>query len=154
QSLAFSPDGKTLAVGNRLRASLWEVPTGKKLHELSQLKVPIHTVAFSPDGKTLAAGGESMGGFPAPTIGLWNVATGKERGQIGRPLEPTLDFAFSPDGKRIVVASTNALEVWGTATGKRLSQREVRIPFLTYAFSPDGKTAASYGNAMKTEALE
>jgi len=77
RSLAFSPDGKTLASASH-EVKLWDVATGA---ELRTLKWPPETlpkivsakaassVAFSPDGQTIAAGS----GF---SITLWNVATG------------------------------------------------------------------------------
>ena len=76
-SVAFSPDGKTLAAGYGLiglRGSvvLWDVATRKRLAE-DPLRVEegnVQSVAFSPDGKTLAAGhGGGVGG-----VVLWDVA--------------------------------------------------------------------------------
>jgi WD40 repeat protein len=49
-SLAFSPDGKTLAGGRRL----WDVATGQEI-ENSHTGF-VHSVAFSPDGHLLASG--------------------------------------------------------------------------------------------------
>jgi len=72
-SVAFSPDGKTLASGSGEDIQLWDVATGKEQATLQEgHNGYVRSVAYSPDGKTLASGSDDM------TIKLWDVATGKE----------------------------------------------------------------------------
>src|SRR5262249_27938434 len=80
-SLAFTPDGKTLAVpvGNKVR--LLETETGKELASLDA-GVYVDVLAFAPDGKTLAAAGvEWEPGTNAtrvlPRVTVLDVKTGK-----------------------------------------------------------------------------
>jgi Tol biopolymer transport system component len=57
RTLAFSPDGKTLATGaddNLVR--LWDVASGKELLKLKGHTRSVHQVAFSPDGDLLVSG--------------------------------------------------------------------------------------------------
>src|SRR5260221_7379502 len=64
-SLAFSPDGKTIASGDSDNTvSLWDAKTGSKEGDLIPplslslgIRTNITAVAFSPDGQTLASGG-------------------------------------------------------------------------------------------------
>lgn len=105
-SLAFSPDGSRLAVGelaNTVR--LWEVATGNEVATLDVGGAPngfVWAVAFSPDGKFLASG-ESDG-----RVTLWDAATL----QASRTLPPHADavttLAFSPDGHWLASGSVDA----------------------------------------------
>src|SRR5947209_4969541 len=57
-SVAFSPDGKTLAAGGwdgSIR--LWDVATSKELRQFVGHKGWVKSVAFSPDGRTLISAG-------------------------------------------------------------------------------------------------
>ena len=128
ESLAFSPDGKTLATGDRgTNIGLWDVATGKQLHYFSYLTgfyigVPqdMHVVvAFSPDGKTLASGG---GRGP---VSLWEPVTGKRLQQFGSSVAPISWITFSTDGGTLAtgygyLAGNQPSRLWDPATGKEL----------------------------------
>ena len=77
-SIAFSPDGKTLASGSvDATIMLWDVEKGQSIGDQPLLgSAPVTCVAFSPDGKTLASGSVDT------TIFLWDV---EKRQSIGQP---------------------------------------------------------------------
>ena len=75
-SVAFSPDGKTLASGS-FEVKLWDVASGRELRSLDTHSDASFSVAFSPDGKTLASAGWNF------TIKLWDTVSGKELRSLG-----------------------------------------------------------------------
>ena len=57
-SVAFSPDGNTIASGSRDRTvRLWDAETGEHRHTLTGHTDSVRSVAFSPDGTILASNG-------------------------------------------------------------------------------------------------
>ena len=140
RSVAFSPDGQTLASGSEDNTiNLWDVTTGKKVYTLKGHLNDVSSVAFSPDGQTLASGSKDS------TIKLWDVDTGQELGTFRGHLWDVNCVAYSPDGKLLASGSyDNTIKLWNLATG--LGNRTLKGHLgevLSVAFSPDGRTLAS-----------
>jgi len=139
-SVAFSPDGKTITSGSQDSSIiLWEVGSGKQLAQLKGHTDEVTSVAFSPDGKTLASGSWDH------TIILWEVGSGKQLAQLKGHTDGVLSVAFSPNGKTLASGSyDNTIILWEVGSGKQLAQLKGHTDeVISVAFSPDGKTLAS-----------
>jgi len=167
-SLAFSPDGKTLAVGDGdLRdhpgapmVRLLDSVTGRELRKPFELPcaardpdrfLGVHRVgrvAFSADGKVLAAATTSGGPSGTDhTIQVWEVITGKVLCRLKevpvRPGEQSCRFALSPDGKSLLTPGDPPL-LWEVTTGKLRGQIRGHAAWVgAVAFSPDGRLLAT-----------
>jgi RNA polymerase sigma factor (sigma-70 family) len=144
-SLAFSPDGKSVAVGmNDQSVGVWDTATGKPLARLKGQSSYVRGIAFSADGKTLIAGGEDS------IIRFWDIASGAERRKLVIPRELTTGFlglALAADGKTLVTITGRPtagclVVLWDAVTGEKLRHFAIEDA-MTFALSPDGKTLAT-----------
>ena len=137
--LAFSPDGKILALGVGKNIILWNVESEKTNTLTASTKFTSKPeFCFSPDGKTIVS---VMGRHE---IILWDVSTGNGK-VIDSNNIPIFDVTFSPDGNTIAsVGRFNGIHLWDAKSGKRIRTIEHTFnDLLAVRFSPDGNILAA-----------
>ncbi len=147
--LAYSADGKLLALAGYREVRLMDAATKQQLATLSGNAGGVRAVAFSRDGRLLAA----AGGLPARSgeVLIWNVAERKLLHTLRGHSDCIYGVAFSPDGQTIATASYDKLvKLWDVATEKEIRTYRDHIDAVyAVAFTPDGKRLVS-GAADRT----
>ncbi|WP_042410154.1 nSTAND1 domain-containing NTPase [Streptacidiphilus carbonis] len=141
ESLAFTPDSRTLAAGEDPGVRLWDVAVPGRPLALAVLNTPssiVFSVALSPDGRTLAAGTGA-----GHEIYLWNIADPVHPRSNGAPLTgPTTwvnTVAFSPDGRTLAAGSSDGrLWLFDLETRQALAELPHPQPVTSVQFLPDG----------------
>jgi WD40 repeat protein len=143
-SVAFAPDGKTLALGSRDEIVFADVETGKLVGRLTAKMGTVAFLAFTHDGKTLishghdnkvrswdVAGRKQQLAFDAEADGFRELplATGLRARQTDECYWKACRTALSPDGKTLAVGISCCIHLWDVVTGKKL---------LTEFAEPDG----------------
>ncbi|GAA0971904.1 hypothetical protein GCM10009555_024050 [Acrocarpospora macrocephala] len=149
--VAFSPDGKILAVASdrNVSARLWDVATGNPIGPAREgLIGVIGTVSFSPDAAMVATAGLGP-------VRLWTVPGGEP---IGPALQDggVLGAAFSPAGKILATANSDkTVRLWDVTTRQEVCPplRGHTSSVADLAFSPDGRILATAGGLEDTVRL-
>jgi len=153
RSLAYSPDGKSIAgvyagydpdgeplAGSFHEVALWSVAARRKVAVLGVHR-RARSVAFSPGGDVVAAAGGD------DTIKLWSVGSRQEIATLVGHTGGVNCLAFSPDGGTLASGGDDTARLWNlrdrlqvaTLAGHTGAVRSV-------AFSLDGQTLATGGD--------
>jgi WD40 repeat protein len=106
--VAFSPDGRTLAITAGKNIELWDANTFKRRRPLLRgHRQIVHAIAFTPDARTLLSGGGDG------TVRLWDMASSKERACFDWGIGAIHNVAVAPDGLTAAAGSTEGdIVVW------------------------------------------
>ena len=118
-ALAFSPDGKSLAVSGNREILIHSLDAQAAPIRLAGLSERILSLAYSSDGATLV----TAGGTPARfgEIQIWDLKTSKLRRSITVTGDTVFGASLTPDGSRIAVGCTdNTVRIFDAQTGKEL----------------------------------
>ncbi|HUK82293.1 MAG TPA: tetratricopeptide repeat protein, partial [Verrucomicrobiae bacterium] len=146
-AVAFSPDGKMLAIGSQFGlVKLYDPDTGRERAMLERFELAVNQIwslGFSPDGRSLAAG-DALG-----IVRIWDLPGGHLRASLKGHTESVNSLGFSPDGRTLVTASRdNTCRLWDVATGQeRLTLKGHGEGGVNSAvFFPDGATLVTGGH--------
>ncbi len=136
--VAWSPDGRRLAVASSLGVYLYDAETLQQVRFMES-DAWVTSVAFSPDGALLASGAWDN------TVRLWRVADGAPLRTLEGHTDRVWSVAFSPDGALLASGSGDGtVRLWRVADGAPLRTLEGHTDWVwSVAFSPDGALLAS-----------
>jgi WD40 repeat protein len=143
--LAFSPDGRALAVGGRRFVSLWDLASLALVHTWP-LEADCGALAFSPDG-LLASTDREVGYRPRQEVVVWRLSD--PQAPIMRVWGGNNYLWFHPDGSWLLASSDYSLLArWETATwatrplwGKHHGGGDT-LPCHSVVVSPDARVLA------------
>ena len=154
RSVAFSPDGRSIATGSEdHHVRIWDLAFGKLRSRLEGHKSEIYSLAYTPDGDKLISGSGDKSAMiwdaekgtalhrltiddvPAPVAGHGAHAQGQP------PDAGVTSVAISQDGKLLVAGSLDHhIRIWDITTGKLLEKlKGHKDSVYSVCFVPGGR---------------
>lgn len=150
-TVAFSPDGKILALAGRSATApirLIQAHSGAEHKTLEGHSGGTLTMLFSPDSRTLVTGGADK------VVKNWNVASGAQEQRIAQSAAVTA-MIFQREGTTLAIGGKDgSLELWDLAVPKRLDTlQRPGSPVSNLHFDAAGRTLLTLDAAGHTATL-
>ena len=118
-SLAFSPDGRELAVGGYHEIMIWDPEQGRLRRRLTNIAERVYGLAWSSEKPWLAVAGGTPG--RGGDIRVVNPSSESSNELLARTVDSMLSVRFSPDESRLAACGAdNAVRLFDTADWSRL----------------------------------
>ncbi|MEV0404052.1 serine/threonine-protein kinase [Actinoallomurus sp. NPDC050550] len=139
-TVAFSPDGRTLATGGADHSvRLWNLPDRRQVATLAGHAYDVFAAAFSADGRTLATAG-----YDGKVL-LWNTAERTRVATLDTHGNSVSALTFSSDGG-LLASAGDAVRLWSVPDHRSAGTLPTRDEgMFTAAFAPHGSTLATAG---------
>jgi len=154
-SVAFAPDGQTVAIGRAGAFELWSVADLERLVRLESLYHASKHLAFARDGRTLLSAGTRGRRREALHAVIWDMSAGRVSFDFSQPTNPYRGLSFPVDATRFLwghgvsdPASDMPATLTDVVTRSNLAILNSPGPIFAAAVSPDGETLAA---AVKTQ---
>lgn len=142
-ALAYSPDGKMLAVGGYRVVRLLDATTGEVTKTVGGAADQVQSVAWSNNGKTLAAAGGAPG--QAGEVLLFDTQTWKPLRTLTGHTDVIYAVAWKPNSMELATGSLDKTAcIWDGANGKiTRTIKDHADGVMGIVYSPDGKMLAT-----------
>jgi WD40 repeat protein/serine/threonine protein kinase len=151
EAVAYAPDGKTFATGDRAgKVTVRDARSGKVAFAIPHGQ-NVLSVAYSPDGRWIASGSSDK------TIKIIDAASGKELVTLpSGHTDGVLSVRFSPDGRQLLSgALDNTARLWDLSTRQTVQEFRGHSWWVWAAeFSPDGRRIVTAGQDGKAVVWE
>jgi WD40 repeat protein len=138
ESIAWSPDGETLAVGGSDGIYLY-TPEFEDIAYFDD-PVPVWRLAWSPDGRRIANLGQGL------NVQIRDAQTGELQSTLAQAAG-TYTLAWSPDSMRLAVSSgvstEHEINIWDMTSGSLLLTLQNTERMTAITWSPDGNRIAA-----------
>ncbi len=136
---ALSQNGELVACFGQQGIAIWNVDSGLREKNFSQLKTNRESVCFAPDNKSFAFSASNN------SVNICDIMLGKQRIKLSGHTDSVLCVCYSPNGNKIATASAdNTVKIWDAVSGELIKTLEGhKDGVLALSFSEDGKKILS-----------
>jgi WD40 repeat protein len=149
-SIAFAPDGQTVAIGRHWAVELWSIADLERLVRLESLYHASKYLSFAPDGRTVFSAGTRGSRRDSLHAVIWDISAGRVAHDFAQPTNSYRGLTFAVDASRFLwghgvsdPTSDMAATLTDVTTRIHLAILKSPGPIFAAAMSPDGATLAT-----------